>query len=322
MPKAMAFDPFHELPAPHGPLSEDGGPPREGNGDGACDGDVYVFDDERIVLAVNVALATRRPLLVFGPPGSGKSTLAPNVARHLARVCHTEVITARTEPEDLLWRFDALKRLNDAQIREVAPTIGAYCTQGVLWKAFDPYRTVPGTPEAPADEPPAYGRHTGPAPQSVVLIDEIDKADPDLPNSLLVPLDTLRFTGPDGEEVRARPGAEPLVIITSNNERELPAPFVRRCILLSLEAPDKRHLLKVARGHLGTGYDESMAEQVAEHLLKIANESEAAAGPSTAEFLDTLKACHELGVTPGSHTWDLVMEVALSKGRGSARPHG
>ncbi|MFE2865184.1 AAA family ATPase [Embleya sp. NPDC059259] len=314
MPKAMAFDPFRPLPAPSVPATGD-------DGDAAVGDGAYVFDDERIVLAVNVALATRRPLLVLGPPGSGKSTLAPNVARHLGRVCHTEVITARTEPEDLLWRFDALRRLNDAQIHKVAPTIGAYCVQGVLWKAFDPYRTVPRRAgERPVE--PAYGRHTGPAPQSVVLIDEIDKADPDLPNSLLVPLDTLRFTGPDGEPVRARPGAEPLVVITSNNERELPAPFVRRCILLSLEAPDRPHLLKVARSHFGADHDESMAEQVADHLLKVANESAWVAGPSTAEFLDTLRACHELGVTAGSRTWDLVVEVALSKGRGSARPHG
>lgn len=311
----MAFDPFRPLPAPSVPAT--GGD----DGDAAVGDGAYVFDDERIVLAVNVALATRRPLLVLGPPGSGKSTLAPNVARHLGRVCHTEVITARTEPEDLLWRFDALRRLNDAQIHKVAPTIGAYCVQGVLWKAFDPYRTVPRRAgERPVE--PAYGRHTGPAPQSVVLIDEIDKADPDLPNSLLVPLDTLRFTGPDGEPVRARPGAEPLVVITSNNERELPAPFVRRCILLSLEAPDRPHLLKVARSHFGADHDESMAEQVADHLLKVANESAWVAGPSTAEFLDTLRACHELGVTAGSRTWDLVVEVALSKGRGSARPHG
>ncbi|MGC0417443.1 AAA family ATPase [Embleya sp. AB8] len=311
----MAFDPFQELPPSPVPEFEAGGPaPADGG---------YVFDDERIVLAVNVALATRRPLLVFGPPGSGKSTLAPSVARHLGWVCHTEVITARTEPEDLLWRFDALRRLNDAQIREVAPQLGAYCAQGVLWKAFDPYRVAPGRAGDVTDAPaPQYGRHSGPAPRAVVLVDEIDKADPDLPNSLLVPLDTLRFTGPDGEEVRARPGAEPLVVITSNNERELPAPFVRRCILLSLEAPDRAHLLKVARSHLGAGYAASVAEPVADHLLKIANDSEAVAGPSTAEFLDTLRACHELGVAPGSHTWDLVLEVALSKGRGSARPQG
>ncbi|MFJ8737739.1 AAA family ATPase [Embleya sp. NPDC127516] len=314
MSKTMAFDPFRQPPLASAP--------EFGAGGTTSDDGVYVFDDERIVLAVNVALATRRPLLVFGPPGSGKSTLAPNVARHLGRVCHTEVITARTEPEDLLWRFDALRRLNDAQVREVAPTIGAYCAQGVLWKAFDPYRTMSGRAAQAPEDGPVYGRHTGPAPLSVVLIDEIDKADPDLPNSLLVPLDTLRFTGPDGEEVRARPGAEPLVVITSNNERELPAPFVRRCILLSLEAPDRTHLLKVASGHLGAAYDESMAEQVADHLLKIANESESAPGPSTAEFLDTLRACHELGVTAGSRTWDLVVEVALSKGRGSARPRG
>ncbi|MFI1580780.1 AAA family ATPase [Embleya sp. NPDC020630] len=313
MPTAMAFDPSRELPPAPGP---------EFAGVGAVpDGGVYVFDDERIVLAVNVALATRRPLLVFGPPGSGKSTLAPIVARHLGRLCHTEVITARTEPEDLLWRFDALRRLNDAQTREVAPTIGAYCASGVLWKAFDPYRTPPARDGKPAAVPGA-GRKTGPAPGSVVLIDEIDKADPDLPNSLLVPLDTLSFPGPDGEEVTALPGVEPLVVITSNNERELPAPFVRRCIVLSLEAPDKEHLLKVARGHLGAGYDESTADRVAEHLLKVAAESEWAAGPSTAEFLDTLRACHELGVEPGSRTWDLVLEVALDKGRGSARLHG
>ncbi|MFB6838367.1 AAA family ATPase [Streptomyces sp. NPDC056361] len=282
--------------------------PARGGGDGtrelvsryASDDEVYVFDDENVVLAVNVALKTGRPLLLFGPPGSGKSSLAPNVARVLDWDFHPLVVTARTEPEDLLWRFDALRRLNDAQAKKIGP-IGTYYAHGPLWRAFK------------AEQ----GR------RSVVLIDEIDKADPDLPNSLLGPLGSLSFPYPwdDRLTVSARPGLEPLVVITSNDERELPRPFLRRCVVFVLEAPSREHLLKVAASHLGDEYDEHLAEQVADSIL-FARErmADPDAGPSTAEFLDAVKACRQLGVVPGTEEWDKLRALTLYKRREGLEP--
>ncbi|CCA59416.1 MULTISPECIES: AAA family ATPase [Streptomyces] len=267
----------------------------------AADDEVYVFDDERVVLAVNVALKTGRPLLLFGPPGSGKSSLAPNVARVLGWNYHAHVVTARTEPEDLLWRFDALKRLNDAQAHMLDDDIGAYYAQGPLWRAFAPEN----------------GR------RSVVLLDEIDKADPDLPNSLLGPLGSLSFPMPwdDRESVSAAPGQEPFVVITSNDERELPRPFLRRCVVFEFGPPSRSHLLRVAASHLGEDYDEQLTGQVADYILSLRDVvTDPAAGPSTAEFLDALKACHQLGVTPGTEEWDMLRTITLHKRREGLEP--
>ncbi|MGW4298509.1 AAA family ATPase [Streptomyces sp. NPDC004646] len=262
----------------------------------ATDDEVYVFDDERVVLAVNVALKTGRPLLLFGPPGSGKSSLAPNVARVLGWNYHAHVVTARTEPEDLLWRFDALKRLNDAQAKQLDESIENYYVKGPLWRAFAPEHDV----------------------RSVVLLDEIDKADPDLPNSLLGPLGSLSFPVPwdDRKAVSAKPGLEPLVVITSNNERELPRPFLRRCVVFEFGPPSRHHLLKVAASHLGEDYDEDLTGQVADYILSVREVmADAAAAPSTAEFLDALKACRQLEVTPGTEEWEMLRTITLHKRR-------
>ncbi|GLF97921.1 AAA family ATPase [Streptomyces yaizuensis] len=263
----------------------------------ATDDEVYVFDDENVVLAVNVALKTGRPLLLFGPPGSGKSSLAPNVARVLGWEHHAHVVTARTEPEDLLWRFDALRRLNDAQAQRLDENIERYYTKGPLWRAFAA----------------ATGR------RSVVLIDEIDKADPDLPNSLLGPLGSLSFPVPwdERKHVSARPDLAPFVVITTNDERELPRPFLRRCVVFELAPPTRAHLLRVARTHLRGEYDDDLAGRVADHILAVREQmTDPATGPSTAEFLDALKACLQLGVVPGSAAWRQLEAITLRKRRG------
>jgi MoxR-like ATPase len=268
---------------------------------GGSDERVYVFD-EHTVLAVNVALATGRPLLVSGPPGSGKSTLAPNVARVLGWRYYSEVVTARTEDQDLLWREEMLRQLNDARRGRLGDgSAEVYHRPGPLWMALDPAKDPALTPEQ--QEKPA-----------VVLIDEIDKADPDFPNALLVPLGDLRFPAPGGGTVTAGPGTRrPLVVVTTNEERALSAPFLRRCIALRLEPPGRDHLLEVARLHLGDGYDRALAEELADHLLHYSASLHRPGVASTAEYLDTLRACHRLGVGADSPLWRAVAEMALVK---------
>ncbi|MFG2424972.1 AAA family ATPase [Streptomyces sp. NPDC048448] len=298
----MEFDPAADTPVTSPQHAEVDSSPTSY----AADDEVYVFDDEGVVLAVNVALKTGRPLLLFGPPGSGKSSLAPNVARILGWDYHSHVVTARTEPEDLLWRFDALRRLNDAQARQLHDDIWHYYTKGPLWRAFEQ----------------SGGQ------RSVVLIDEIDKADPDLPNSLLGPLGSLSFALPWNldEDQEAQDAVvsvcqerAPLVVVTTNDERELPKPFLRRCIVVELDAPDKEHLLKVAASHLGDRYDPDLAGLVADYLIGVRGSlHDVAGGPSTAEYLDALKASQQLGVTPGTSEWKALEKVTLRKRRDGA----
>ncbi len=258
------------------------------------DADVYVFDDQAVVLAVNAALVTGRPLLVLGPPGSGKSSLAANVARIMSVPLFTTVITGRSEARDLLWRYDAVRRLSDAQAQRPLRDEAAYSEPGVLWQAFA------------ASPPPGAAHDTS----SVVLLDEIDKAEPDLPNALLVPLGSLEFVGPDGTKVRPTAG-RPLVIITSNGERELSRPFTRRCIMVSLQHPDKDHLVRVAFARFGAEHVELYAELA--QLTVVTGHPSGTDVPSTAEYLDAVQACLRLGVTPDSPEWQLLSRAVLSK---------
>ncbi|MDX2707427.1 MoxR family ATPase [Streptomyces sp. PA03-6a] len=268
---------------------------------GRQDDQVYLFDEDT-VLAVNVALVTRRPLLVLGPPGSGKSTLAPNVARVLRYRFYAEVVTARTEAPDLLWREEAFRQLNDASRGKLgSPGDQPYHRPGPLWKALDPAQDD-AAPDGLRDRP------------AVVLIDEIDKADPDLPNALLDPLDNLRFEGPDRSRVTVRPEiGPPLVVITSNEERELSAAFRRRCIPLRLQVPGRAHLLEVARLHMGSDFDPELGAEVADLFLAQGSGTGRLAAASTAEYLDTLRACHEMGLTADSELWRSVARFAMVK---------
>ena len=214
------------------------------------DGSVYVYEPA-ITLAVRVALATGRPLLLLGPPGSGKSSLAAYVARTMRWNYFEQVVTSRTKAQDLLWSFDAIRRLRDAQANRLKDQMESYIEPRVLWWTFSPgSASMRGAESLPSDVPRALppGVVRGDDCPSVVLIDEIDKADPDVPNDLLVSLGSQLFRVDElGREIAA---AHPvLAFITSNNERSLPPAFLRRCVIHSLQAPDLERLKTIAASH-------------------------------------------------------------------------
>jgi MoxR-like ATPase len=262
------------------------------------------------VFAVRVALATHRPLLVFGPPGVGKSSLAWDVSRVLGWRFYFETITSRTEAQDLLWQSDLVKRLADSQVEGGLGEPIEYVIPGVLWWAFEPKSA-----KAVSAAARVKGRHdpnqTGP--RAVVLIDEIDKADPDIPNNLLVPLGSLTFHGPDGD-VSATRDATPLVFITTNNERDLPPAFVRRCVILNLPAPNKTHLERVARAHFGAPRPDTptLYKDAASQFLTVAARVKDR-NPGTAEYLDFVRACLELKIRLGTPGWDELVAAVLEK---------
>jgi len=275
------------------------------------------FDDEQ-VRALRAAEAAGRPLLVRGDPGTGKSQLAHAAAAATRRLFLSVVVDARSEASDLLWRFDAVARLADAHLAAVrGSTVPAdlnaarYIEPGALWWAFDwagaaaqlaATRAGGIAPETPDGEwTPARG--------TVLLIDEIDKAEADLPNGLLEALGNGRFSVPPLARAVARPAGAPapLVIVTSNEERELPAAFLRRCLVLTLRLPKAHGELiayLVERGALHFPAlhkaHPSALTQAAEQLLadrRRASENGVYA-PGLAEYLDLLRVLERIGGDP------------------------
>jgi MoxR-like ATPase len=262
------------------------------------DGAAYCFDDKGdIELAVNVALAAGRPLLVRGASGQGKSSLAIAVARRLGWRLIETVITARSTVDDLLWRTDSIRRLADASSGSgsLKPP-EAYLEPGALWWALSPgtARTrgfAASTDDVPAVIPPENWPEEDDRLPAVLLIDEIDKADPDLPNALLVPLGSYRFHVPVINRVieRAPNLRSPLVIITSNDERVLPAAFERRCICLTLAPADRKRLLTIAAARCP-----DVSEQIRQAVVDKALQIERARPVSPAEIIDAVTAVDQL----------------------------
>lgn len=267
----------------------------------------YVFNDD-ITLAVNVAMATRRPLLVRGITGTGKSSLAPTVAAHLKRRFLSNVISSRSEARDLLWTVDELQRLRDSHAPQTATlSLDRYIIPGVLWRAFDPKSARDQDVKIAQDGfvPPLDDR------PAVVLLDEIDKADPDLPNNLLVPLGTLAFdvVSMGNFPVRAKRSDAPLIIITSNDERELPAAFLRRCVEVYIKEPDTDRLLEIGARHfpqlkpllkpvLDTIVETRPADWIGRSL------------PVPAEYIDALRAVEEISQKTEADAKSVVQEIA------------
>lgn len=378
------------------------------------DGKVYLYDEKgRIILAVNVALATGRPLLVSGPSGGGKSSLAFHVARVLERRYYEFVVTARTEARDLTWRFDVVRRLADAQVpgrlndtpaTQYLNTIYPYIEPGDLWWIYDRKsalrrgRSEPDStdrPKDPAKWDPAYmfgvgldlaqeldaeklsatlrkrfaehgivlapeacvgaeqagrewtigdaGRQylvrredqtlsvrdpSKEASSAVLLIDEIDKADPDVPNNLLVELGSLEFdVDLIGQRIKFQGDRNdwqqrPLIIITTNRERPLPVPFLRRCVALEIDYPKRKLLWKIAAANF-PAENQPFFDHVLDALLRsktdalkpVSSADDAGEEPmpvSIAEFVDTVRACVSLR-RPGTPLSEVLLADIVEK---------
>jgi MoxR-like ATPase len=234
---------------------------------------VHVFDQQSID-AINAALAAGRPLLVRGEPGTGKSQLARAAAKVLGRVFVSYVVDSRTESRDLLWQFDAVSRLAEAQLsgalnedpqqaRDRLEVIN-FVAPGPLWWAF---AWNNASDQAAKIGQAPYPQTDGGKPDKgcVVLVDEIDKAESDVPNGLLEALGIGQFTPMGRQEPVSAGDPVPLVIITTNEERRLPDAFVRRCMVLHLQLPASRDkllhmLIERGRAHFPETSEEVLRE--------------------------------------------------------------
>ena len=225
--------------------------------------DSYVAPPD-LTIAVNAAVTLERPLLVKGEPGTGKTELARQVAASLGLPMVEWNIKSTTKAQQGLYEYDAVSRLRDSQLGEArVHDVGNYIRKGKLWNAF----------EAPG--------------KVVLLIDEIDKADIEFPNDLLQELDRMEFhVYETGETVRAV--HRPVVIITSNNEKELPDAFLRRCFFHYIRFPDAEVLKQIVEVHY-PGLKPRLLDEALHQFFDIREVPGLTKKPSTSELLDWLK---------------------------------
>ena len=232
----------------------------------------YVVSEE-LLRSVNIAIALEKPLLIKGEPGTGKTMLAEAVSEAFDKKLVIWNIKSTTKAQDGLYVYDPVQRLYDSQFgNEGVDDIKKYIKLGKLGEAFQ------------SDE------------QVILLIDEIDKADLEFPNDLLWELDKMEFYIPEtGETVKAK--QRPIVVITSNAEKELPDAFLRRCIFHYIAFPDKEMMEQIVEAHYGR-LDEKLLDAAIKAFYSIRNLHNLAKKPSTSELLDWLQALRIGGVAP------------------------
>jgi MoxR-like ATPase len=225
--------------------------------------DSYVAGDD-LTIAVNAAIALERPLLVKGEPGTGKTELAIQVAQSLGLPLMEWHIKSTTKALQGLYEYDAVSRLRDSQLGdERVHDVKNYIRKGKMWEAFDADQRV------------------------VLLIDEIDKADIEFPNDLLQELDKMEFfVYETGETIKAR--HRPIVIITSNNEKELPDAFLRRCFFHYIAFPDVEVLQQIVDVHY-PGIKKRLVSEALTQFYEIRETAGLKKKPSTSEALDWIR---------------------------------
>jgi MoxR-like ATPase len=223
----------------------------------------YVATDD-LTIAVNAAVTLERPLLVKGEPGTGKTELAKQVSSALGLRMIEWNIKSTTRAQQGLYEYDAVSRLRDSQLgEERVHDVANYIRKGKLWEAFE------------ADE------------KVVLLIDEIDKADIEFPNDLLQELDKMEFfVYETGKTIKAK--LRPIVIITSNNEKELPDAFLRRCFFHYIRFPEMETLKKIVEVH-HPGIKQALLTTALTQFYEIRDQQGLKKKPSTSEVLDWLK---------------------------------
>ena len=223
----------------------------------------YIATDD-LMMAVNAAVTLERPILIKGEPGTGKTQLAMEVARALDRPLHEWHIKSTTKAQQGLYDYDAVARLRDSQLGDDrVHDIANYIVRGKIWEAFE------------SDERP------------VLLIDEIDKADIEFPNDLLLELDRMEFYVYETKRlIKAR--HRPIIIITSNNEKELPDAFLRRCFFHYIKFPDKETMHRIVDVHFPK-LKKTLLREALEAFYKIRDVPGLKKKPATSELLDWIK---------------------------------
>jgi MoxR-like ATPase len=247
--------------------------------------DSYVATPD-LMLAVNAAITLQRPLLIKGEPGTGKTMLAEEVAAALQVPLLQWHIKSTTKAQQGLYEYDAVSRLRDSQLGdEKVKDIANYIVKGVLWQAFEQ-----GKP-------------------SVILIDEVDKADIEFPNDLLRELDRMEFHVYETRQT-IRADVRPIVIITSNNEKELPDAFLRRCFFHYIKFPDKDTMGRIVDVHF-PNLKKDLLREAMEVFFELREVPGMKKKPSTSELIDWLKLLVAEDIPP---------EVLRSKDRKTVVP--
>ena len=223
----------------------------------------YIATDD-LKIAVNAAVTLERPILIKGEPGTGKTQLATEVAQSLGKPLLEWHIKSTTKAQQGLYEYDAVARLRDSQLGdERVHDISNYILRGKLWEAFESEQ------------------------QAVLLIDEIDKADIEFPNDLLLELDRMEFYVYETKKI-VRAKNRPIIVITSNNEKELPDAFLRRCFFHYIRFPDKETMERIVNVHFPK-LKKNLLSEALNSFYKVREVPGLKKKPSTSELLDWIK---------------------------------